>query len=337
MTEIGTVKTGWIGFGEYDLPAEYYHADTLPPTPALSKSLGVEMVDHSPWHAWTCSERLNPNFERVDKAIFDLGSIFHKLILGKGDEIEVMAFDDWRTNAAKSARDLCRVRGHIPVLEKNMDEIEAMVAVARRQIGFNDELAYAMSGGVPERVIYWEEETDCGPIICRAMIDWLPHSGDVMPDWKSTGVGAGPDDWGKRTMWDMGADFQAAFYARGVKKVFGRDLRMIFPVVETKPPYAMGVHCPDPASLAVGQRKVQWAINAWARCLKFKRWPGYPTDTIWQEMPPWKADKWLNREMDGGVDLEALDAQIERLTAMRDVAKQDGAEVTADNAFGLNP
>jgi hypothetical protein len=62
------------------------------------------LVDRSPWHAMWNHPRLNPAHEPKQQDNFDIGSAFHTMMLGKGAEIEVFDFDDWRTKDAKEAR-----------------------------------------------------------------------------------------------------------------------------------------------------------------------------------------------------------------------------------------
>jgi hypothetical protein len=55
----------------------------------------------SPLHAWHAHPRLNPDYRHDDDTKFDVGNIAHKLMLGRGKDIVVLDFDDWRTKAAK--------------------------------------------------------------------------------------------------------------------------------------------------------------------------------------------------------------------------------------------
>ncbi|MFD0927383.1 hypothetical protein ACFQ04_16710, partial [Williamsia deligens] len=40
---------------------------------------------------------------RVEKKEYDLGHVVHALVLGKGSDLAVLKYDDWRTKAAREA------------------------------------------------------------------------------------------------------------------------------------------------------------------------------------------------------------------------------------------
>ena len=137
-------------------------------------------------------------------------------------------------------------------------------------------------------------------------------------------------------MWDLGADVQEAFYRRGARKVLGRNFEaLLFAVIEKDAPFALASHGVMPEAAAEADRKVEWAINAWAACLHSNRWPGFSRHTHWNSPPGYRSQRWASREENGLVDLDALDEQIKRLASMQDIASQDGGEVTDQNPFGL--
>lgn len=320
--------------GEYDLDDATYHGDPCK-TPSLSASLAKLMVKRTPWHAWHAHPRLNPNFEEEDQKKFDLGSVFHKEILGKGQELAVLPFKDYRSNAAKDARDQALRDGLQPCLEEQHERAAAMASAARRQMRRWPDLALAMAGGIPERTLIWREDNG---IMCRMKLDWQPHTGLIFPDWKSTAAGAGPDEWGQKVMWDTGCDIQDAFYRRGIAKVLGREgVSLLFAVVETDEPHAMMPHRVTPAAAAMADRKVEWAIRVFGMCLDANRWPGYPGEVAWHDPPPWQERKWTDREDNGLTDPGFMQAMIE---GVHSVDKADKASIVADDradGFGLLP
>lgn len=236
-----------------------------------------------------------PQEEDESPAKFDLGSTFHTLILGKGAEIAVVDAKDWRTNSAKYERSKALEEGRQPVLLEQMKRAKAMMAAAWPQIEARPELLKAMQSGRPERVIVWEEKTEFGTIRCRSQLDWVPDHGDIFPDWKSTGASAGPGEY-SRTFFDVGGAIQDVFYRRGIRAVLGRPARMVFPVIENYEPFLLMVHNTGPASLAMAERQVGYAIRTFAACLHSGIWPGYPLETATQEAPPWVENKWTDAE-----------------------------------------
>lgn len=310
--------------GVYLMTEEQYHADPCATPSAsasiLKRALPLGSGHGTARHMWQNHPRLNPpDPDKAEEANarFDLGSVFHLLILGKGAELVVVDAKDWRTAAAKAEREAAYKAGKQPCLKEQLERAAAMARAAVFQVRIREELALAMSGGRPERVLVWVEETPAGPVMCRSQLDWIPDDGDMFPDWKSTGASAGPDDYG-RTFFDIGADIQDVFYRRGIKAVLGRDAYLAFPVIETAEPHCLMVHRTAPASLGLAERKVQWALNLFGACLHNNVWPGFPVETAWQECPPWHESKWSDRE-DAG--MTSADFTTRMLEATKDMER----------------
>jgi len=282
--------------GIYEIPEAEYHADPCP-VPSLSASIAKVLLNESPRHAWTAHPRLNPNQELKVKDIFDLGSCAHSLMLGSDSQIEVIEADDWRTKDAKAKRDAARAACNIPVLTKNMVEIEAMVIAAQAQLKVHKDASNAFTDGRPERMAVWQEETAYGPVWCRALVDWLPNDKKAdLWDYKTTGTSANPDTF-QRQVFELGMDFQASFYARGLRKIGAWDgQHFCFVVQENKPPFALSVIGLGPDALALANRKVDRALAQWAWCLTNDTWAGYPNETAWVNIPVYHELRWSDRE-----------------------------------------
>lgn len=328
---------GWLADGEHEIDEERYHYDPCEET-SLSSSLAKRMIEYSPWHAWTAHPRYNPDFEPIDKLQLRIGKAFHKLMLGKGADIAVLEYKDYKTNAAKEDRDQALADGLTPMLEHQMEKLEKQVRSAKRQIQAREEMAYALAGGVPERVFIWTEQTPAGPVRCRMMADWTPHQGNLALDFKSTQGSAGPNEWGQKVMWQIGCDIQDSFYRRGWRAVLGRDFdAIIFGVVENEAPWAMMHHRCDHEAQSYADREVQWAINAFGICKAHNRWPGYPREMAWQQRPGWRSARIEQRYETEERDLAALDAYLANLKEVGSVPRREGgAEVTDENPFGLD-
>lgn len=326
-----------LGPGEWDIDEDRYHADPCP-EPSLTCSIAKKMIDLSCYHGWHAHPRLNPKWEPAkDLLQHRIGRAFHAMLLGKGAPIDVFDHKDWKKDVAKADRDASLAAGRTPLLEEQAAKIEAMVRAARRQIGAREELAFAMAGGIPERVYIWVEETKAGPIYCRMMVDWTPHAGRYPVDWKTAGQSAGPEAWGQRAMWDQGCEIQDAFYRRGFKAVTGVEYdALMFAVIESDEPHALMHHRVMPATQEAADMDVRWAINAFGICLKRGRWPGYPTAMAWQERPGWRASRVESKWDSGQRNLEELEAQLAQLATMKDITPRlAGPDVTEDNPFGL--
>lgn len=322
--------------GVYDIREDSYHADPCP-EPSLSGSLIKVIANRSPRHAWACHPKLNPEYEAQTSDSFSLGSAFHALVLGKGRDLEVMDFKDWRTGDAKKAKAEAIAQGLTPILAEQYERAEAMARAVKAQIPFWEELQLAMSAGVPERTYIWQEETPFGPIWCRCMVDWTASHGNLHPDWKSTEVGAGPEEWGAKTMWNLDAHIQAAWNARALRQAGLVQPELFFAVAETQFPHALACMKPTPTAIAMANRDIDRAILTFAWCLKNNRWPGYRNQLAWVDPPAWKEKGFLEREERNELDAATTIALLEESAANR--AALALPEPTGDNldAFGLEP
>lgn len=275
-----------------DVPAASYHADDLVDQPTLSKSVIQLLIDRSPAHAYTAHPKLNPNFSREDDAKYDVGTCAHQLFLEGVDALAIIPFDDWRTAAAKEARETARADHRIPLLAKQADEVYELVEAIRRQCDTFGVQPALFADGEPEQTLVWQENG----VWCRARLDWLHNDFSAVDDLKSTRASASPDAW-SRTALSIGVDIQAAFYGRGCRAVLGCEPEFRFVVVETSPPYAMSVFSLAPDTLALAEKKIDYAVELWARCLRNDSWPSYPQRVAHVTTPPWVEAAWLEREL----------------------------------------
>jgi hypothetical protein len=322
--------------GVYDISADSYHADPCP-EPSLSGSVIKVIAGKSPRHAWACHPRLNAECESVEKASFDLGDAFHKLILEKGRELFPLDFPDFRSGDAKKARDGAREAGFTPLLRSQFDRAIAMAQAAKAQVPQWEELALAMSHGIPERTYIWQEETPFGPVWCRCMVDWSASHGNLHPDWKSTEVGAGPDEWGAKTLWNLDYHIQAAWNARALRKAGAQHPELFFAVVETKFPHALACMKPSKVAIAMADRDIERAIVTWAWCLKNNRWPGYRNQLAWVDPPAWKERGFLEREERNELDPETIIANLKAAADARTALAMIESPRDDLDAFGLEP
>src|SRR6185503_15222345 len=97
-----------------------YHNDPCE-TPSLSASIAKLLIDKSPMHAHAAHPRFGGE-KYESSAAQDAGTLIHRLLLGAGKDIETIDADDYRTNAAKAARDAAKAAGRIPVLTRVLEE-----------------------------------------------------------------------------------------------------------------------------------------------------------------------------------------------------------------------
>jgi hypothetical protein len=258
----------------------------------LSASIATKLITRSPRHAWHAHPRLNPNFEPEEKPIFDLGKAAHAQLLEGNARVEVIDTPDWKTKAAKEARDAARAAGRIPILKKHWDAVIAMADVADAQLEAYEGAYKAFKDGKPEQTLIWKE----GPIWCRARPDWLPHKGETLWDLKTTGGSAEPDAWIRTNLFPRPA-LQAAFYLRGARAVLEwANPEFRFVVQENKAPYQLSVIALAPSALALAEAQVEAAIGQWAFCIAADEWPGYPPHIAWAEAPGYVEWAWGERK-----------------------------------------
>lgn len=277
--------------GIYDLAPSVYHADPCP-EPSLSNSIAKLICLSSPLHAKHRHPRLNPQCEPDDAEHLDIGTAAHAVLLEGEAAVTIVDAGDWRTNAAKEARDVARAAGRIPLLRRKWADVQAMVTSAREQLDRVRDGRDMFRDGKPEQTLIWQEENG---IWCRARLDWLRP--DAIDDFKTTGASANPDNWTRRTMFEMGFDMQCAFYLRGLKAVTGFDATFRFAVQETDPPYALSVITLGPDALCLAEKKILYAIEKWRDGLDGGDWPGYARRTCYATLPPWHEAWWLEKEL----------------------------------------
>lgn len=278
--------------GIHTMPAERYHSDPCE-QPSLSASLAHLLVNQTPLHAWFAHPRLNPNYEREDKAQYDLGTVAHSMVLeGNAESVQVVHADSWRTKDAREERDGARAAGRVPLLAKDFKRVEAMVETIRKQLALRDDEPPLFTDGLAEQTLVWEE----GGVTCRARLDWLRDDHTTIDDIKTTARSANPLQWTRNTLWSIGADIQVAFYLRGLKRLTGKDAMFRYVLVENGEPYAVSVVSLASSALDLGNHKVERAIDKWRECLKTNKWPGYPPAVYYAETPGYEEMRWLEQD-----------------------------------------
>ena len=283
--------------GIFEVAPDAYHADAVAKVPTLSASIAAMLCTSSPAHARAAHPKLNPDFKREERTEFDIGSVAHRLLLENRpleEACEIIDAPDWRTKAAKAARDEAREAGKVPLLTKHAAAVGAMFDAAGEQLAAIDATPGFFIDGKPEQTLVWEEE---GGVVCRALVDWLHDDYSAIDDYKTTSASASPERW-TRTLFTIGADVQVAFYLRGLRAVTGEtsDADFRFVVQETYPPYAL---CPiglGPDVMALAERKVEWAIRRWRICLDTGLWAAYPDEVCFAELPAWEEARWMEKE-----------------------------------------
>lgn len=267
--------------GFHQIEEAAYHADPCP-EPSLSSTIARVLIDKSPMHAFLAHPRLSPQTPEDDSTErMDFGAAAHDVLLEGGTgKIMLVDAEDWRTKAAREARDKARADGLVPVLPKQYDRIMAMVNAARGFINLS-ELKGLWDTGGPERTIVWQEDG----IWLRARLDWITADHKIVLDYK-TCESAQPDAF-IRQLARMNYDLQAAFYRRGVIALTGEVPLWSFLAQEADAPHACSLVGMSESYWAIADAKVERAIKIWRECMRTGRWPAYGTRIHYATPPTW--------------------------------------------------
>lgn len=271
----------------YDVPEDVYNADRLCAVPTLSRSIAQRLLTRSPAHAWHAHPRLNPRFEPAPSTdAFDVGKAVHSRVLLGRDIVEVIDAPDWRTTAARAARDAARAAGKIPLLPAQAQIVADMVDEFRAYLALDAGRLFRASMSPEVTAIY----EDAG-VMCRARFDLLPDDLTApIIDYKTT-CNAAPDAF-MRAIWTYGYDLQAAWYSRALKVLRGRaPAGFIFVAQEKEPPYAVTAHQLAPAAYEWAEARCDEALSIWRQCLATNMWPSYPPHVHEVPPPPWALDR----------------------------------------------
>lgn len=257
--------------GIYMLPAARYFADPVV-RPSLNHSVLRLLLDKSAMHAKASHPRLSPEVaEKEPTAAMIAGTVLHRMILGRGETVQVIEADNYRTKDAREERDACFARGVIPILAHEFAELRTCADAALAQLRDDPEAATFFAPGRSEATAI----ARIGPVWTRCMIDRLPDAeGAPLWDLKTTIMSARPEDW-ERPLAKRHAT-QAAFYRLVAGLALKRPVgEMRFIVVERAPPYAVSIVALGETMEEAAMAEVRKGIEEWARCITLGRWPGY--------------------------------------------------------------
>lgn len=282
-----------VGFHP-DVIETRYHSDPAP-EPSLSNSIAKLIYDKSPRHAWLKHPKLNPEWTPEDKdpkRPMEIGTAAHKMLLGKGRNVRVIDYPDYKPKAAQQERAAAYAAGDAPLVRDDAESVEALVKAAREQIADDPETREFLDPGQSELTMLWRDK---GAIWCRGRIDRLPNTalegGHVTVfDLKTTGASAHPEEY-PRTFYDADHDTQDPFYRRGIRTLIPgiRTIKFVFIVIEQKPPYAMKPYVLGGQAAAEAEEKVEIAIDTWGACLRRNEWPRYTKGVHHIDPPTWRS------------------------------------------------
>ncbi len=248
-----------------NMPAAEYHAH-----PAVNKSL-LDRIAKSPMHAraYLDGARTEPTAAMI------LGTAVHTAILEPARfASEYRVFEgDRRTKAGKEEYAALQATGATIIDADDYATVKAMAASVRA----NKTAASLLQDGIAEASIFWKD-TLTG-VECKCRPDWITNSGIVV-DVKTT-EDASPAAFARSVMQYRYA-VQAAHYLEGTEAE-----RFVFIAVEKKAPYAVACYELDVDAMNFGDALRIRDLEAYAGCVEFNVWPGYPDEVQPLSLPAW--------------------------------------------------
>lgn len=265
--------------GVYALPFEDYLADPVPGG-SLSASGAKTLLSTCPAvYAW------QREHGRPDSDAFDLGHAAHHAVLGDGMPIIPVDAPDWRTKAAREAKEEARAAGGVPLLREQYDQVQAM-ADALREHPIAGKILHP-DRGTAEQSLFWLDD-EIG-VWRRARLDALPHPAVgrmIYADYKTT-RSAKPSDCAAAIA-RYGYHQQIDWYSAGIVALgLAEDAAGLLVFQETTPPYLVTVVEPSATALRIGRERNRKALEIFKRCTETNHWPGYADGIELIDLPLW--------------------------------------------------
>lgn len=257
----------------FGMPESEYHA----PVDELS-STGAKLILESPakfeWQV------LKGN--RVHRDAYDLGTAVHTKVLGTGHAAVTCPPDlldktgGMRTTAAKEWNEEQQAAGIPVVSAADLTVIDSMAEAV---------LAHPTARMLFERpgnaeVSVFDEYLG---VKRRGRFDYLPDDGGIAVDLK-TSMDASPRGFASSAA-KFGYHVQRAHYLDILKSATGREVDMLFVIVEKTAPYLVAVRRLNPQFAEMGEAEALEAVDVYRRCMLSGVWPGY-SDQVEEVAPP---------------------------------------------------
>jgi hypothetical protein len=269
-----------------DITPEQYFAEPCP-APALTNSGIGTLLRYCPARfAYDHPAIGQPEERRKDTAATYMGSLVHRLALGKGADYAVSPHDEYRTKEAKAWRDDTVAAGLVPVKAKDFDAASQM---AERISGMiSAELGTAEYQ--TEVVVVWRFRDRW----FRAMIDvWCPSLNRAL-DVKTI---VSADDLSIDRAFAGGYGRQEAWYLDGIEVIAeGPRPRFDFLFVEKDAPYLGRVASSTEAMRHGSRLEIDRAFHIFDACISVGKWPGYSPRQV--QPTAWQVREWAEAELE---------------------------------------
>ena len=244
--------------------------------PAFSQSQAKVLLDSPAKYHYRLTHPEPP------RDVFDFGHAVHAKVLGVGLDFLTIEADDWRSKAARDARDAARADGMVPMLAKDLARADVMAEAVLAHTGAR---AILETEGDVEASMFWTD-ADTG-VHCRGRIDKLAATaaGLVNVDLKTT-ADASMRGFAKSAA-NFGYHLQAAAYEDGLRRLTGEDCPTVLIAVEKEPPHLVALYEFPADEIARGLDKWRDALDALVKYRAGDYWPGYPDSIQPLYLPSW--------------------------------------------------
>jgi hypothetical protein len=270
------------------------------PEPSLTQSIAKILIDQSPAHAKLEHPRLTPRVAEKEPYVRAkaIGNAAHKIMTGRGRELAIAKFDNFKSGKAQEFRDEQAAAGKLVVLADDVETAHKMIFAAHGQLealGMMHAFNTIQSPKSGEVVIAAKVDG----IWLRSLVDWV-HTTVELFDYKSTGMSVAPHAV-PAMMASAGWPIQAAMQERILDLIdpdnAGRR-KFYFVAQENYEPYALTVHLMTEGTMTMGRKMLTHAESIWRACMEIGEWPLYPAIVHTPEFPGWKESQWLTREVE---------------------------------------
>lgn len=276
-----------------------YHA-----TPALSATGAWTLGNDCPavyWH----SSPFNPDAAAPENGKpMQIGTALHLAVLEPErmlDRIVVVPAEDWRTKAAKEARDEAYDAGLTPLLTKDLALVGRLAAALRA-----DEFVAKLLHRADTEVSYFWTANE---IPCKARADIVTHGGRVMADLKAS-ASASPLFF-RRQAFNAGHFLRDPWYRDGWECTTGERITDYwYVIVAREPPHLVTVAKLDERAVEWGRLMIRRAMDLFKRCRDSGVWPPYCDGPVSLSLPEWAEYQLADREQAGEFRATITSAEV---------------------------
>ena len=265
--------------GIYEIAETTYHADPVE-TPSLTSSVADILMNASPLHAWIAHPRLGGTYNDNSNRNMDLGSAIHDALLCDISKIDVIPYDNFRTQDARSMKVQAYKNDRIPLLENDVDLVIKVYEKHKNHFKSMD----------CEKVYVWNEEIEKANIWCRSRIDAIDHESKCIVDLKTTALAL--SDWSRNRA--IHYLMQVGMYRRALKNLHQEEYGFFFAVIENYEPYEMKMFGLDGILIKLADDLANEGCRRWSKLdtSDISGWHGYALGPHEIDCKAWVIDKY---------------------------------------------